>query len=295
MARMDFRTGYAECGEWDVVNQLPPETGPVHKAANNTRKTKPPHIWRQTPQNQRAYVKQLFYSILDETKLIWEACNPSCTGYWKATGADKPIGRPKPVGIKKALVFYSGKSPRGEKTNWNMHEYRLADVDRYDFETGFVNRTWWFDTVGRWVLCRIYNKKGVIESRGSEVENGHVTAPVMINFDKPEMVGGSTCSDQQVVSPEFTCEAKTEPSRWSNALEVPFNYVDAIADNEIVSRLLGGNQMWSTDFLSCHVRVGGNYQPRESHVPVNRFTSTMLNRKGTNWAFLGNTFVLLLD
>lgn len=52
------------------------------------------------------------------------------SGYWKATGADKPIGRPKPVGIKKALVFYSGKAPKGEKTNWIMHEYRLADVDR---------------------------------------------------------------------------------------------------------------------------------------------------------------------
>lgn len=51
-------------------------------------------------------------------------------GYWKATGADKPIGRPKAMGIKKALVFYAGKAPRGEKTNWIMHEYRLADVDR---------------------------------------------------------------------------------------------------------------------------------------------------------------------
>ncbi|CAN1770761.1 Protein ATAF2, partial [Linum perenne] len=30
------------------------------------------------------------------------------TGYWKATGADKPIGNPKTLGIKKALVFYAG-------------------------------------------------------------------------------------------------------------------------------------------------------------------------------------------
>jgi len=52
------------------------------------------------------------------------------TGYWKATGADKPIGKPKPMGIKKALVFYAGKAPRGVKTNWIMHEYRLANVDR---------------------------------------------------------------------------------------------------------------------------------------------------------------------
>lgn len=52
------------------------------------------------------------------------------SGYWKATGADKPIGLPKPLAIKKALVFYAGKAPKGHKTNWIMHEYRLADVDR---------------------------------------------------------------------------------------------------------------------------------------------------------------------
>lgn len=31
------------------------------------------------------------------------------------------------VGVKKALVFYRGKAPKGEKTNWIMHEYRLAE------------------------------------------------------------------------------------------------------------------------------------------------------------------------
>lgn len=54
-------------------------------------------------------------------------------GYWKATGADKPIspkGCTRPLGIKKALVFYHGKAPRGIKTDWIMHEYRLADTSR---------------------------------------------------------------------------------------------------------------------------------------------------------------------
>ena len=40
------------------------------------------------------------------------------------------MGSPRPVAIKKALVFYAGKPPKGVKTNWIMHEYRLADVDR---------------------------------------------------------------------------------------------------------------------------------------------------------------------
>lgn len=53
------------------------------------------------------------------------------SGYWKATGTDKPVlasseGNQK-VGVKKALVFYGGKPPKGIKTNWIMHEYRLID------------------------------------------------------------------------------------------------------------------------------------------------------------------------
>ena len=43
---------------------------------------------------------------------------------------DKPIvtsNGNKKVGVKRALVFYGGKPPRGIKTNWIMHEYRLVD------------------------------------------------------------------------------------------------------------------------------------------------------------------------
>ena len=47
-------------------------------------------------------------------------------GYWKTIGNDKEIFRGKSlVGMRTTLVFYEGRAPKGDKTNWVMQEYRL--------------------------------------------------------------------------------------------------------------------------------------------------------------------------
>ncbi|KAF3523926.1 hypothetical protein HID58_072364 [Brassica napus] len=77
------------------------------------------------------------------------------SGYWKATGTDKAIhSGSSNVGVKKALVFYKGRPPKGIKTDWIMHEYRLHDSRKASTKLKGSMR------LDEWVLCRIYKKRG---------------------------------------------------------------------------------------------------------------------------------------
>ncbi|KAJ0238257.1 NAC domain-containing protein 102 [Hirschfeldia incana] len=136
------------------------------------------------------------------------------TGYWKATGADKPIGKPKTLGIKKALVFYAGKAPRGVKTNWIMHEYRLANVDRSAASSNNKNNL----RLDDWVLCRIYNKKGTMEKyypAADEKETGMMMTTTTTSDSK--------CSSH-VISPDVTCSSEVQSeSKWVDLEDVAFD------------------------------------------------------------------------
>ncbi|KAL5780904.1 hypothetical protein ACOSQ2_011641 [Xanthoceras sorbifolium] len=73
-------------------------------------------------------------------------------GYWKATGKDREVcsaSNGALLGMKKTLVFYKGRAPRGEKTKWVMHEYRLDG----DFSYRHTCKE-------EWVICRIFHKAG---------------------------------------------------------------------------------------------------------------------------------------
>lgn len=43
------------------------------------------------------------------------------------------------IGFRKALVFYKGKPPNGDKTDWIMHEYRLNEPPKKRITTGTDN------------------------------------------------------------------------------------------------------------------------------------------------------------
>ncbi|KAJ4776450.1 NAC domain-containing protein 35 [Rhynchospora pubera] len=72
-------------------------------------------------------------------------------GFWKATGSDRPVRSvtdPKRlIGLKKTLVYYEGRAPRGTKTDWVMNEYRLPN----ELNSGLPTKE---DIV----LCKVYRK-----------------------------------------------------------------------------------------------------------------------------------------
>ncbi|WOL11626.1 NAC domain-containing protein [Canna indica] len=86
------------------------------------------------------------------------------SGYWKATGKEKQIACSRlgqVVGMKKVLVFYRGKPPSETRTDWVMHEYRLAGVAPTACIFPQRKNSTHSSTLpsGDWVLCRIFKKK----------------------------------------------------------------------------------------------------------------------------------------
>ncbi|PIA43848.1 hypothetical protein AQUCO_01800116v1 [Aquilegia coerulea] len=92
-----------------------------------------------------------FFSLRDRKYPTGVRTNrATIAGYWKTTGKDKEIfnsNSSELVGMKKTLVFYKGRAPRGEKTNWVMHEYRIHSKTTF--------RTTKQD---EWVVCRVFQK-----------------------------------------------------------------------------------------------------------------------------------------
>ncbi|MED6119384.1 hypothetical protein PIB30_011449 [Stylosanthes scabra] len=74
----------------------------------------------------------------------------TASGYWKATGKDRAILRKGTlVGMRKTLVFYQGRAPKGRKTEWVMHEFRIEPPLPPPKTTSSKED---------WVLCRVFYK-----------------------------------------------------------------------------------------------------------------------------------------
>lgn len=140
-----------------------------------------------------------FFSVLDKKYGNGSRTNRATDrGYWKTTGKDREVRhRARTVGMKKTLVYHSGRAPRGERTNWVMHEYRLMDEELK--KTGVAQDAF--------VLCRIFQKSGSGPKNGEQYGAPFVEEEWDEDEDVVVFVPGELAAEEVVAGHEPSDEA----------------------------------------------------------------------------------------
>ncbi|KAJ0258413.1 Transcription factor JUNGBRUNNEN 1 [Hirschfeldia incana] len=144
------------------------------------------------------------------------------SGFWKATGIDKPVySNLDCVGLKKSLVYYLGSAGKGTKTDWMMHEFRLPSTTKTDLPV---------QQAEVWTLCRIFkrvthqrnptivqlNRKPVITladscSKTSSLDSDHTSHRVIDSLsNKPH-------------EPQLQLQPQTQNPYWNQLTRFGFN------------------------------------------------------------------------
>ncbi|GMH22812.1 hypothetical protein Nepgr_024655 [Nepenthes gracilis] len=102
----------------------------------------------------------------------------TAAGFWKATGRDKVIySNCKRIGMRKTLVFYKGRAPHGEKSDWIMHEYRLDDHSNASNSIGDHSTP-----EEGWVVCRVFKKKNYQKALENSTKNFSTSVDLKTHF-----------------------------------------------------------------------------------------------------------------
>ncbi|CBI38705.3 unnamed protein product, partial [Vitis vinifera] len=200
-----------------------------------------------TPQND-----WYFFSHKDKKYPTGTRTNrATAAGFWKATGRDKVIYSSfKRIGMRKTLVFYKGRAPHGQKSDWIMHEYRLDDNTN---DTQVSNAVAEAQEEG-WVVCRIFKKKNhhkTVES-SSPMSSSSITAETrtqrFLRSIDTVINNGSTLHDRFMKLPTLESPNSTSSQNCYQPIHVqmiPENEAAPITPHPVYHLDTGLNDDWA--------------------------------------------------
>uniref|UniRef100_A0A0E0MBX5 NAC domain-containing protein n=1 Tax=Oryza punctata TaxID=4537 RepID=A0A0E0MBX5_ORYPU len=200
-------------------------------------------------------------------------------GYWKATGKDREIFKPticknnkQLVGMKKTLVFYMGRAPKGTKTNWVMHEFRLHANLHNDHPNLRLNPK------DEWVVCKVFHKKQGDEAINKQQQQAAVeySAGTPNSSSSVVQAGGD---DFFQLDDIFIDPASIYFSNSSNILSAPPN-------NNAVYSVSASTTTTSTTASSFQQQPNCYSAPLQQHVSSWNNTPGVLHGNGSSYNLL---------
>lgn len=148
------------------------------------------------------------------------------SGFWKATGIDKPIHSGKEphecIGLKKSLVYYRGSAGKGTKTDWMMHEFRLPPNGKI---TNFSNAKDIAQEAEVWTLCRIFKRTPSYKKYTPNwKDSSTVAAANATKLHNPTDSSSKTCSSS--LESETSCEQQQYMHQQKDIKPFIINHVD---------------------------------------------------------------------
>ncbi|XP_024531262.1 NAC domain-containing protein 105 isoform X1 [Selaginella moellendorffii] len=209
-----------------------------------------------------------FFSHKDKKYPTGTRTNRATTaGFWKATGRDKTIHtKYNFVGMRKTLVFYKGRAPNGQKTDWIMHEYRLEDE-----QSSITSSPQ--DQDG-WVVCRVFKKKVNLKGQKSDSSPGYEDQSTLLQeMSLPPhgfgMIRENQHQKQQHQQQQFSCKQEFERMDEFPSYNDPFSRLPQLESPSTFSM----KNSFTAD-SSNNIIMRNNYPPPAFSLEAIEFDST---------------------
>ncbi|CAL0326729.1 unnamed protein product [Lupinus luteus] len=173
------------------------------------------------------------------------------TGYWKATGSPNRVYSKdnQVIGMKRTMVFYSGRAPNGRKTDWKMNEYKKA----IEAKASSSNKADAMQLRHEFSLCRVYKKSKCLRafdrrpsprrdtSNVQNVQHQHQMASTSYDQNPPQMVLETETGATIARSPDESSSSEDhgQPSHVGESSQMEVNINEPLLNWEQVDWFLG--------------------------------------------------------